>query len=383
MSDEAKAQELRRLFPVTEHWTYLYNGSIHPCPRPVSDAMRSFLRDWENGGEAAFFPAFAAFSQLKEKFAQLIHTSARHIVITESTTAAVNLAAQILRPRPGQNIVVSDLDFMTSTYPWLVSHLAEVRFVPSRDGEVNLSELTALVDQNTVAVCICAVTVGSGARLDLAELHALTRPHSIPLVIDAAQALGLADIDVKSPPLDFVACTASKWLMGPAGVGYLYVADRHLSAPPPAAGWLAAANVGDWDVLHCRLHDDATRFQGGIPNLVGVVGALAGLMLLEQIGRDWIEHRVRQLTTYAWQELAKLGLEIWTPQADHKRAGIVFFRCPNHIALHAQLKAKHIYCGTFLNGIRIDPNFYNTFEELDVFLAVVRAHLDHTKPDRG
>jgi len=383
MSDEAKVQELRRLFPVTEHWTYLYNGSIHPCPRPVSEAMRSFLRDWENGGEAAFFPAFEAFGRLKEKLAQLLHTSARHLVITESTTAAINLAAQILRPRPGQNIVVSDLEFMTSTYPWLVSHPADVRFVPSRAGEIDLDKLAALVDQDTAAVCLSAVTVGSGARVDLAELHAITRRHQVPLVIDAAQALGVVDIDVNSPPLDFVAGTASKWLMGPAGLGYLHVGDRHLSAPPPAAGWLAAANVGDWDVRHCRLHDDAMRFQGGIPNLAGVVGALAGLTLLEQIGREWIEQRVRRLTAYALQELENIGVEIWTPRADHKRAGIVFFRCPHHVELHARLKAQHIYCGTFLNGIRIDPNFYNTFEELDVFLAVVRAHLARPQAHRG
>src|SRR5262245_60910241 len=98
MSDEARVRELRKLFPVIEHWTYLYNGSIHACPRPVSDAMRAFLTEWENGGEAAFFTAYEAFGRLKEKFAKLIHASARNIVITESTTAALNLAAQLIRP---------------------------------------------------------------------------------------------------------------------------------------------------------------------------------------------------------------------------------------------------------------------------------------------
>src|ERR1051326_6880447 len=132
MSDEARASELRKLFPVVDHWTYLYNGSIHPCARSVSDAMRGFLTEWENGGEAAFFTAYDAFGKLKEKFAKLIHGSARNIVITESTTAALNLAAQILRPQRGQNVVVSELDFMTSTYPWQICHPAEVRVVKSR-----------------------------------------------------------------------------------------------------------------------------------------------------------------------------------------------------------------------------------------------------------
>lgn len=373
MSDEAKVKELRKLFPVTEHWTYLYNGSIHPCARPVAEAITSFLKEWSNGGEAAFFPAFDAFGQLREKFAKLIHADARNIVITESTTAALNLAAQIIRPQRGQNVVVSELDFMTSTWPWMLCHPAEVRFIPSRDGKFEIAELAKLVDDRTSAVCICSVSVGSGFRVNLADVHAITGTKNVPMIVDAAQALGVVDLDALNPPLDFLACTASKWLMGPAGVGYLYVADRHLTATPPSVGWLSAANVGDWDVRSCKLHDDAMRFQGGIPNLVGVVGALAGLELLEQIGREFIERRVRELTTYALVGLEKIGVDIWTPRADAERAGIVFFRCANHKELHAKLKSAKIYCGTFQGGIRIDPTFYNTIEEIDRFLAVVRA----------
>jgi selenocysteine lyase/cysteine desulfurase len=297
-------------------------------------------------------------------------------VVTESTTAAINLAAQILRPGAGRNVVVNELDFMSDTYPWLVSHPeAEVRFVPSREGKIALADLAARVDERTAVVSLCAVTVGSGYRFDLAAVHAITRKFSVPLLVDGAQALGLLELDVNAPPLDFLATTASKWLMGPAGVGFLYLADRHLAATPPAAGWMAAANVGDWDVRHCRLREDAGRFQGGIPNLVGVVGALAGLELLEQIGLDFIRRRVRLLTTYLWEELAKIGVALWTPQPESERAGIVFFRTPREEELHAKLKAARIYCGRFQGGIRTDPTFYNTVEELDKFLAVVRAHV--------
>jgi selenocysteine lyase/cysteine desulfurase len=220
------------------------------------------------------------------------------------------------------------------------------------------------------------VTVGSGFRFDLQAVHGITAVHAAPLIVDAAQATGLVRVDVQDPPLDFLATTASKWLMGPAGVGFLYMADRYLTATPPTVGWLSAANVSDWDVRHCRLHDDGMRFQGGIPNLIGVVGALAGLELLEQIGREFIEARVRELTTYLMEGLEEIGVTIWTPRADHERAGIVFFRTPDEKALHARLKAEHIYCGCFQDGIRVDPGFYNTVEELDRFLAVVRAHVD-------
>jgi cysteine desulfurase / selenocysteine lyase len=377
VTDESSVIELRKLFPVVDHWTYLYNGSIHPCSRPVAEAMASFLRQWQEGGEAAFFPADEAFTKLREKFASLIHAKAENIAITESTTAALNLAAQLLRPRAGQNVVVTDLAFMTSTYSWLVSQLAqcEVRFVESCDGRVRMDDLAAKVDENTAAVNICAVTVGSGFRFNLHDVYAITSPRRVPLIVDGAQALGVIEINACDPPLDFLACTASKWLMGPAGVGFLYVGDRYLEATPPSVGWYAAANVAAWDVRHCELHRDARRFQGGIPNLIGVVGALAGLELLEQIGRDFIERRVRALTTHAIEGLEKIGVDLWTPRADHERAGIVFLRPPEAATLHTKFKAARIYCGHFLGGIRIDPTFYNTHEEIDKFLMIVRSHM--------
>ena len=156
----------------------------------------------------------------------------------------------------------------------------------------------------------------------------VTNSHEVPLIVDGAQALGLIDINVNDPPMDFLATTASKWLMGPTGVRFLYLKDRYLSYAPPSVGWLAAANVADWDVRHCRLHDDAMRFQGGIPNLVGVVGALAGLNFLKQVGREFIERRVRKLTAYLLEKLETIGVDIWTPRADNERAGIVFSAPP-------------------------------------------------------
>jgi len=184
---------------------------------------------------------------------------------------------------------------------------------------------------------------------------------------------------VTAPPLDFLACTAGKWLMGPLGVAFLYVSDGFLDAVPPAAGWLAAANNRDWDVRNCILHQDAMRFQCGIPNLVGAVGALAALKLIEQIGIDFIEKRVSGLTTYAIEKLDRLGLEVLTPSDPGKRAGLVFFRLPEAKELYFELHRSGIYCGCFMGGIRIDPNFYNTYEEIDQFAAVVEEFVKEKK----
>ena len=68
MKDERDIEELRRLFPVTENWTYLYNGGVHPCPKPVGDAMRDFITRWETDGRPGCSTGFEAFTGLREEF---------------------------------------------------------------------------------------------------------------------------------------------------------------------------------------------------------------------------------------------------------------------------------------------------------------------------
>jgi cysteine desulfurase / selenocysteine lyase len=373
MTETSIITELRELFPVTRKWNYLYNGGIHSCPKPVGDTMRNFITNWEEGGRDAWPPAYEKFIRLKEKFAALVGAESRNIVITDSTSSAINMAARMLSPQPGQNVVVSDLTYMSDSYAWLASHPEiEVRFVNSRDGLVFPEDIITMVDKNTLAVNLCAVTAGTGFRFDLEKVYASLPTPKNPLLIDASQSLGVIKMNVGKPPVDFLASTAGKWLMGPSGVGFLYVSDKFMDSTPPAAGWLCAANNRDWNVRECVLHEDASRFQGGIPNLVGAVGALAALELIEQIGIDFIQERVSRLIGYAMEKLGDLDVDLRTPRNPDQRAGLIFFKLPGAKELYLELQSAQIYCGCFMEGIRIDPNFYNTFEEIDQFISVVK-----------
>jgi selenocysteine lyase/cysteine desulfurase len=105
MNNDSEIVEMRQLFPVTEHWTYLYNGGIHPCPRPIADAMRTFLAQWESGGRAGWSSAFDAFERVRDRFAGLLHADRRNIVVTESTTAGIRKRRQ--RNRRGDRQVAA------------------------------------------------------------------------------------------------------------------------------------------------------------------------------------------------------------------------------------------------------------------------------------
>jgi selenocysteine lyase/cysteine desulfurase len=370
-------EEIRKLFPVTNNWIYLYNGSINPCALPVREAMEDFLKDWQMNGESAIFKALDDFQLLKEEFADLIGADERNIVVTESTSTAINLAGHIIQPLSKQNIVVTELAFMSNTYPWLVGQLAvdDVRFAPGTAGVIQIENIASLVDSQTALIHLCAVTVASGYRFNMAKVSNLSKLSGVPVIIDAAQAVGVVEINVKSTPVDFLAGTASKWLMGPAGIGFLYVDDKYMDAPPSSVGWFAASNVADWDVRRCNLYKDAKRFQSGIPNLIGVVGALAGIRLVKQIGPQFISDRISELTGYLIDELKKLNIEVLTPGNKNERAGVVFFKVKDPENLHKRLRNEKIYCGCFQQGIRVDPSFYTTYQELDMFMKIVKNYL--------
>lgn len=369
MNPEIK--EIRKLFPVTEKWIYLYNGGINACPKPVGEAMRSFLKEWENGGRDAWPPAFQEFMELKSAFAKLINADGSRVMITESTTAAINLAADIIQPQKDQNVIVTELEFMSDTYPWIVCHPAEVRFVPEKNGRIYENEIDELIDNKTAVFSISAVAVGSGYRADLNTIHERISSHNIPLMVDGAQAIGVVPIDVIEPEIDFLVCTASKWLFGPAGIGFLYIGERFINSDPPNVGWLAAKNRSEWDLREPVLYEDAMRFQGGIPNLIGAVGALAGIRLIEEIGIDFISQRIEELTTCVIEGLESLGVEIWTPREKNQRAGIVFFKHPAAKELYKTLQNEKIYTGNFLDGIRVDIHFFNTEDEINKTLEII------------
>ena len=115
-----------------------------------------------------------------------------------------------------------------------------------------MDDLAAQVNDRTAAVSICLVTVGSGFRFALPEVYAIIGRHGVPLIVDGAQALGLLDVHACEPPVDFLAGTASKWLMGPAGVGFLYVADQYLREPPPDSDCVLRGGSWNSTPRHCR-----------------------------------------------------------------------------------------------------------------------------------
>ena len=374
---------VRSLFPITEKMIYLFNGNINTCATPVRDAMKAFIDDWVHTADGTLDQSFAAITKANALFAQMIGASPDTIVGVPNTTLGINLAAQMIQPKLGQNIVTTDLELVVTVHPWLPfkARGVEIRYVPARNGSIAMEDLAAAIDDNTAAVSICHVMSGTGFKVNLKELSGIAHSHGAKLVVDAAQSAGCTPIDVTGWGVDFLSAPTFKWLMGPTGAGFLYVCPEMIATcDPPLPGWFGLENVADIDLRRAVWFKTAQKYERGLPSTIGYVGAAAGLQMLHDIGYANVYAEVDRLATHLYETLAQIGVTLVTPSSSDQRAGIIAMQTPGQDQLHEQLEQKNIHVGNWMGCLRIDPAFYNTTDELDAFADCVRHFVAGQNP---
>ena len=368
---------VRDQFDTVGDKVYLRVANICPCARSVAEAVMDFLSVWRREGDACWDLADRAFEEGKTLFAKLVGASPDEIATIENTSMGLNMAASLINPMPGTNVVVDELTHPSNVYPWMVRPNVEIRYAPSRDGRVPLAEFERLVDDHTAAIDVCHVTMGHGFRHDLTGLADLAHRHGAYLVVDAAQSAGVAPIDVGKDHVDFLSCPTFKWLCGPLGAGFLYVRkDLVTLEPPPLVGWMSARDPGNFDIHRMDLYDDARRLQRGVHNAAGLVAAAAGLRIIDELQPQWIWEHVRTLSRQLLTGLGELGLDVLTPDNDEERAGIVAFRLDDAAKFNETLAARGILAGQYLPGqIRMDVALFHNELDIQRTLEVVREIL--------
>ena len=357
---------VREQFDITDGGVYFRAANICPCASSVAEAVDEFVSLWRREGDACWALADHAFVEGKNLFSKLIGADADEIATIENTSMGLSIAASLIAPQPGTNVVVDELTHQSNVYPWLLRPDVEIRYAQSENGRVALSEFDSLIDDNTAAVDVCHVTMAHGFRHDLAGLSALAHAHGAYLVVDAAQSAGVVPIDVSAAGVDFLSCPTFKWLWGPLGAGFLYVRKDLLQlGPPPMVGWMSAQQPESFDIHSMQLHDDARRLQRGVHNASGLVAALAGLRIVDALGSDNIWVHTRELSRQLMDGLRALGISVLTPSGDEERGGIVAVSVEDAPGFNQALSEQGILAGQYLPGqIRMDVALFHNQEDI-------------------
>jgi len=361
-----KLNKLRREFPLTEELTYLDHAATSPLPGRARAAMIKFIearrfvrRAWEE---------YEKLDQdLRQALGQLINASPEEIALVQNTAEGINIAAHAIPFQPGDNVIFCDMEYPANVYPWLNLERrgVEARIVPHREGGLALDDLEEYVDGRTKAVAASSVEFLTGFRNDLQSIGELCKARDICFVVDGIQSLGVIPLDVREFHIDLLSCGGPKWLLGPCGQGFLFCRRELLEEMRPA--YAGATSVVDF--LNFRDYDltflpDAKRFELGTPNLVEMVGLLASVNLLLELGIEEIRRWTLHLTDVLIDDLQQRGYQIASCLRPEHRSAIISFSTPDVQANYEKLIAHKIIVSLRENYIRVSPHCYNTEEEV-------------------
>jgi selenocysteine lyase/cysteine desulfurase len=373
----------RASFPVTEHWAYLNHAGVAPLPTTAADAMALYARQAAAHGSMAGEARAEQAEVVRAAAARLMGVPATDVAFVKNTTEGLAFVANGLEWKEGDRVVVPDLEFPSTLYPWLALQDRGVvveTVPPSGAGRCLPVDAFAAAIANgppPKVVVTSWVQFARGWRTDLEALAGACHDAGALLCADVIQGLGVVPAQLAAWGVDFAMADAHKWLLGPEGIGVLYVAAHCLELLRPLEpGWNSVAHREQWDNLELVWDTGARRLEGGSHNFAGIHALGASLDLLLAAGVDEVWRHVDDLCERACATLVdEVGASIWSDRSPGGRSGIVTFAVDGHdpVRLHQSLVAQGIACSPRGGGIRISPHGYNTIEELDRLVHAVAA----------
>ncbi len=394
--------DARAQFPALRHKTFLDAACASLAPRVAADAIAGFLRQVQDCPARSATDFHIALDEARNAArpaaARLVGASVDEIALVENTSQALTVAARALPLAPGDNILVPDLEYLQVPLPWRQPPAGpgpEIRLVRHQDGTLPAARFAESADSRTRAVVMSSVQWSNGYRADLDAIGAFCRDRGLAFIVDAVQQLGACPIDVTRTPIDVLACGGHKWLNAPFGAGFLYFRRGfmetlgapiagYLAVEPPAGGWGAYFQTPAITPLQpVTFTPTARRYEtGGTSNYPGAVGLAASIGLIHEVGQDVIAVHIAGLTARLIAGLDTLGVTVVTPRDPAQRAGIVTFGLGSvgreqqalDYLLDRQVMVSIRYT-SLVGGIRVSCHFFNSSEDIDRLLAVLREWL--------
>lgn len=370
----------RAAFPVTARWSYLNHAGVSPLPGPVVDALNRYASEAAaDGGMVEDLHALRA-EEVRAAAARLMEVPTADVAFVKNTTEGLGFVANGLSWAEGDRVVVPDREFPSAVYPWLaLRDLGVTVDLVEPVGPGGCLPVERFVEAIAAGpppkvVATSWVQFGRGWRCDLPALASLCRDAGALLCCDVIQGLGVVPARLEAWGVDFACADAHKWLLGPAGIGVLYVRRSCLDLLRPLEpGWASVAHREEWDNLDLVWDDGARRLEGGSANLVGIHALGASLDLLEAAGPDAVWNHVSTLCDRACEGLAEAGATVLSDRSSGGRSGIVTFSVEgNHpAAVVARLKEAGVACSARGGGTRVSPHGYNTADDVDRLVDVV------------
>lgn len=405
MVEQKSIVDLRNDFPTLKRkvngkdLVYFDNGATAQKPQLVIDRINQYYQDENSnihrGVHTLSQEATAAYEEARRKIQAYINAPLEEEVIyTKGTTDGINLVANgftrgILKE--GDEVVISAMEHHSNIVPWQMACEytgATLKVAPITDeGELILEEFKALLSEKTKLVAITHVSNTLGTINPVKEIVEAAHALDIPVLFDGAQSVPHMKVDVQELDCEFYAFSGHK-MFGPTGIGILYGKKEWLDKLPPYQGGGDMIKTVTFEKT--TYNDLPHKFEAGTPNIAGGIGLGAAVDYLNELDWEAVHAHEHELLAYATEQISQIeGIRI-VGTAKNK-AGVLSF-------VHE--KAHHYDMGTILDQLgvavrtghhcteplmhrcnvtgtaRASFAFYNTKEEVDVFIAALKRALN-------
>ena len=387
-------------WPVLETMTFLDAACVSFAPQRTVKAVKAFADMTAVQEEANSSAHHIAMDSLRHKAydeaTKLLNADPEEIALVESTSHGLNIAAQGIELQDGDNIITTNLEFIQVALPWCVMRKdknIDIRVCKTEDNRFTAKDFAALVDDKTKLIVMSTLEWCNGWQTDLKELGDYCKEKGVYLVVDAVQQLGVTKIDTKACHIDILTAGGHKWLNSPYGTGVLYVNKEtlpklkqsytgYLNTTVPEGGWgaywenPAAPSVNNW-----TFDNTARKFEiGGTSNYTGAIALGESLALVNEIGIENIEKRVREIAVYCMDRIEEIGGTLITHRDPGHFGGIVIARLYDDLDVDRmilkKLHARRIFIAQrftdFIGGFRISCQYFNNEKDIDTMIDAMK-----------
>jgi len=368
----------RDLFEIPEDIAYLNCAYMSPQLRPAREvgerAVTRKSRPWEITPNMFFEDV----EEIRTLFARLVGGDVDGVAIVPSVSYGISVAAANVPVGEGEKIVILEDQFPSNVYSWrglAEQSGANLVIVPRPENFDWTSALLAEIEADTAVVAVPNCHWTDGSLVDLARVGESAREAGAALVVDGIQSLGAYPLDVSVVRPDFLIASAYKWLLGPYGVGYMYVGEEYREGNPIEHNWINRRGSQDF----AQLVDYQDAFQPGARRYD--VGERSNFVLLPMAAEalrqliDWdvenVSETIGTLTDLIEERAETLGIAA-TPKERRARHMIGLMLGPDTPDdLAGRLTAHDVFVSVRGESMRVSPHLYNTEEDVDRLFDVL------------
>lgn len=391
--------EIRRKFPILDrkvegrNLVYLDNTATSQTPHSVVSDISSLYEHTKANVHRGVHTLSQEATDLQERTREHVRryinaSSIEEVVFTRGTTEAINLVASSFgdRLRDGDEIVLTVMEHHANIVPWqLLQRHKDIRLRVvdiDSEGTLDLEQYRSLFNEHTRLAAFCHVSNVLGTVNPVRDMTAFAKERGVPVLIDGAQASPHMKIDVRDLDCDFYAFSSHK-MYGPTGVGVLYGRRELLESMPPYQG--GGEMIKHVSFSGTTFADLPFKFEAGTPDFIDIAAFSKALDFIEETGIDNIAAHEEKLLAYATERLERIPRLRIFGKAPHKSAVISFLVGDIHPydlgmlldKLGVAVRTGH-HCAMPLmerfgipGTVRASFAVYNTFEEVDAFVAAL------------